>query len=239
MKTLKSLNWLAIGTVVCLFVNFRASADTLYDNSTNNTGYQLAVTNNQEVGDEIVLGTAPNTEYLTNLSFNFYSSGTYADVTLEVILQLNNSGTYFNGYETPGTVVYDSGAFQLTSQNGDGGLDFSYDDLTIGNTVNLDPFATIANDLTLSFVVTGLAAGDVFSIDLYNPVATGSSYADYWLNLGTVGSPDWALETNSLTPVNFATVLQGSTTPAPEPGIISLSILGGAGLLVAIRRRRQ
>jgi len=236
---MKTIKWLAIGTVVCLFVNFRAAGDTLYDNSANNTGYRLTVANNQQVGSEILLGTAPNTEYLTNFSFNFYSSGTYADVTLEVLLQLNNGPTV-DGYGSPGTVIYDSGAFQISSQGGDGGLDFSYNDLTVGDTVPLNPFTTIANDFTLSFVVTGLTGGDTFALDLYDPPASGENYGDYWLNTGTVGSPNWELLTNSVSgPIGVASVFQGSPTPAPEPAALTLSILSGAGLLLAIRRRRQ
>jgi hypothetical protein len=237
---MKTIKWLAIGTVVCLLVNFKAAADTLYNNSANNTGYRLTMSNGQQVGTEILLGTAPNSEYLTNFSFNFYSSGTYADVTLEVLLQLNNGTPAFNGYDTPGTVIYDSGAFQISSQNGDGGLDFNYNDLTVGDTVPLNQFTTIANDFTLSFVVEGLAEGDTFALDLYDPATVGSNYGDYWLNTGTVGSPNWELLTNSMSgPIGVASVFQGSLTPAPEPAALSLSILGGAGLLLAIRRRRQ
>jgi hypothetical protein len=237
---MKTVKWLAIGTAVCLFVNFKAAGDVLYNNAANNTGYQLTMANGQQTGSEILLGTPPNSYYLTNFSFNYSSSGSaWGDVTLDVILQLNDGPTY-NGYATPGTVIYDSGTFNPANLNGDGGLDFTIDDLSLGDTVPLNSNATIANDFTLSFIVTGLTGDDAFALDLYNPATIGANYGDYWLNLGTQASPNWELLTNSISgPVGVASEFYGSVTPAPEPTVISLGILSGVGLLLAARRRRQ
>jgi hypothetical protein len=236
---MKTVKWLAIGTAVCLFINFRAVATTLYDNGVNPSGYDLTMANNVEVGSEILLGTTPNSYYLTNFSFNFYSSGTYADVQLDVIIQLNNGPTY-NGYATPGSVLYESGFFNISSQGGDGGLDFDISDLSLGDTTPLNSNVTIANDFTLSFIVSGLGEGDVFALDLYDPATVGSNYGDYWYNTGTESSPDWELLTNSESgPIGIASIFQGSLSPAPEPTAISLGVLSGVAWLVAARRRRQ
>jgi len=228
---MKTLKWLAIGTAACLLISFRATADVLYNNSVNNTGYALQLANGVEVGDEINLASS---EYLTNFSFNFYSSGTYADVTLEILFQLND-GTPYNGYNTPGTVIYDSGAFTIASQNGDGGLSFDINDLSLNDTVPLNSNTPMPTDFTFSLIVSGLGDGDVFSVDLYNPPTVGGNYGDYWLDNG--GS--WELLTNSETgPIGFASLFQGSVTPAPEPAAIAISLLSGAALLLALRRRR-
>lgn len=229
---MKTVKWLAIGAAACLLISFRAAGDVLYNNGVHNTGYSLGLVNNQEVGDEINLASS---EYLTNFSFNFYSSGSYSDVTLEILFQLND-GTPYNGYNTPGTVFYDSGPFSISSQNGDGGLDFDINDLSLGDTVPLDSNALMPTDFTFSLIVSGLGEGDVFDVDLYNPTTVGGNYGDYWLNNG--GS--WELLTNSETgPIGFGSIFYGSLTPAPEPATITISLLSGAALLLAARRRRK
>jgi hypothetical protein len=86
-----------------------------------------------------------------------------------------------------------------------------------------------------TFVVsfTGLAGGDIVGVELFNPVTVGQNTPDYWYNNNGGG---WSLMTNNATPVNFGAQLTGTV---PEPGVISLSILGGAALLAAARRRRR
>src|ERR1700722_915002 len=222
---MKTVKWLAIGSAVCLFINFRAAGDIIYNNSTGNTGFRLDAANNQEVGDELNL-SGPG-YYLTNFSFNFYTSIASGDnVTLEVLFR-NNDGAPFNGYATPGSIFYDSGAFSLNSVTNDGGLDFDISDLSTGDTVPLNSNVPMPTNFSFSVVVTGLEGSDVFALDLYNPVTVGSSAPDYWLNPGG----GWELLTNSDTPVNFGAVFQGSLTPAPEPAVISISLLSGAAWL--------
>jgi len=234
---MKNIKWLAIGTAACLFLSFRASADILYNNGVNNSGYTLTLQNGQEAGNEILM---TGSYYLTNFSFNYYSSGSdYGDVTLEILFQINN-GTPYNGYNTPGTVIYDSGPFSLPNNNGDGGLDFSINDLSLGDTVPLNSNTPLPSDFTVSYIVQGLTEDDVFGLDLYDPPAggtPGSSYNDYWYNPGT----GWILDTNNVAPSDndIASIFYGSLTPAPEPATISIGILSGAALLLMAKRRRQ
>ena len=92
------------------------------------------------------------------------------------------------------------------------------------------------SEFTFSVIVTGLLEGDTFGLYLNDPPSVGTVYNDYWYNNN--GGPwqdlSFADGTN-----NFALELDGSPTPAPEPTAIAISLLSGAGLLLAARRRRQ
>jgi hypothetical protein len=78
-----------------------------------------------------------------------------------------------------------------------------------------------------------MGAGDAVGVDLYSPPIVGSevgSFGDYWQYDG-----GWSLLTNSIGPMDFGATMQAT----PEPSSLALSILGGLGLLIAMRRFRR
>ena len=77
-----------------------------------------------------------------------------------------------------------------------------------------------------------MGAGDSVGVDLYSPPVVGSEvgdFGDYWQYNG-----GWTLLTNSIGPMDFGAVMQ-----TPEPSSLTLSILGGLGILIAARRFRR
>lgn len=98
---------LASATLVC-------GQPVLYQSTTVDTGTNLNFANNQEIGQEIWLGTGVTPVWLTNLSFEYYSpvQAFNGNVKMDVIIYAN-SGPKFNGYKSPGIVLYNSGLIPL------------------------------------------------------------------------------------------------------------------------------
>lgn len=218
-----------------------ARAGLLYDDTQNGTGYVLNLTNGVEVGDQVFLDNYTTYPYLTNFSFEYYSPNAsfVGTVTGDVRFYLND-GTPFNGYDTPGTLVYDTGWFSIqTPQQLFGGstnsavLSFYLSDLQ-GGIVPLDPSFQMPSNFTVSVTFQGLSGPDQIGLNNFEPPTTGTNYGDYWLNNG--GS--WELLTNTV-PLGFGMQLNAQATPTPEPGTICLMGIGAAAVAGFIRRRRR
>ncbi len=98
--------------------------DILYQNTAVDSGINLNFANNQQIGQQIWLGSA-TPEYLTNFSFEYYSpvlaNSFSGNVMMDVIIYANDSGSTYHGYTIPGTILYNSGLIPLVtpfSQNG-------------------------------------------------------------------------------------------------------------------------
>jgi hypothetical protein len=239
---IKKSGWLVIGA---LALGLSAKADVLFQN--NSTDLNTRFTDGSlEFGDQIFLNS-PGPAYITNFSFQYYGIGGNANgsfvgqhVSVDVRWYLNNGTPTTSGYATPGTLVYDSGAVNLGPT--------AASTLTF-NTANGDfpvfPAGTGTNGWyvpgdTLTFTVqfSGMGAGDQLGVDLFSPPTVGSTYVDYWQNNGTAANPSWVLLENvNGTPVDIGQEWMG--TPVPEPSALALSLVGGLGLLMAVRRFRN
>lgn len=221
---------------IVLAGNVGVRGDTLYQNTVNPSGQVMNLGNSQQVGEQIWLGpTVP--EYLTNFSFQYYSPAlTYSgNVQMDVRLYAND-GTTFNGYATPGTVLFDSGNFTLANPWSVAGTNsatvvFQLSDLLSG-TIPLDQNLSLPTNFTFSVTVSGLAGGDIVALPIFGQAQVGWNAGDYWYDV----SGNWQLLTNG--PVAFGAQFLGQTTPTPEPSVLALGALGAAALL-AIARRRQ
>jgi hypothetical protein len=87
--------------------------------------------------------------------------------------------------------------------------------------------------MTWSVKFTGLGLDDSVGVDIYSPPVVGTDYPDYWQNDGT----GWTLLTNSV-PMDFGARFYAEST-VPEPSTVTLSILGGLGILTLARRLRR
>jgi hypothetical protein len=231
----KLLRRMACWPAVIIFGSLTAlNADTIYNNSTNDllTRFNPGTL---EVGDEIIL--AGSARYLTNFSFEFWGTNTAnpgafsGTVTATVRFYLND-GPLFNGYATPGTLVYSSGSFSIiptarSTLTFKAGSDFPLGGLFLGS----GPGGTLLTNLTWSVQFAGMGLTDSAGVDIYSPPVVGGEHTDYWEYNGIA----WSLKTNSV-PMDFAAVLQAS---APEPAPFVLSILGGMGLLLWRSRRSR
>lgn len=217
-----------VASGLLLTISTQAHAGVLYNNSTTDTGNSLSFVNGETIGDEIVMGDPSPLDYVTDFSFEIYSSESVFvgdDVQMEVYLMQNN-GTSFNGYPSPNTVLYDSGLFSLETPQQFTGSDVG--------TVNVDLSSspvTIPQDVTLAVEVTGLDAGDNLGIELFDPPTVGQNYDDYWLNNGS-----WGLYTNTV-PTAFGAEVDGTAIPEPSMGMLGFFGFGIASFFLYIRRK--
>lgn len=141
-------------------------------------------------------------------SFEYWAENT-TDLSIDLKLHLND-GPLFNGYATPGTVLFaydninplpntDRLTIRFDSSDWPGGLDIPANELTLALRFNYS---------------TGTAG-----VDIYDPPVVGSSYDDYWL----MTPSGWQLSVNNNFPkVNIAMEIQA----IPEPTAAALGCLG-------------
>ena len=227
---------------LCMSIAAPLRASVIFDNTVND----LTVRFNPgtlEVGDQINL--AGTDRWLTGFSFEYWGTNTASPTTFAGAVQAQvrlykNDGPLvppvFNGYPSPGAVpLYDSGLFSLAMPaliyNGratevfTAGADFPG---------GLNIFIP-ADTITWTVQFSGMALTDSVGVDIYSPATIGTDYPDYWQNNGTTLSPSWVLLTNTV-PMDFAARF---TATVPEPSMVTLSILGGLGILTLARRLRR
>lgn len=192
-------------------------ATYIYNNSVNDQTNRLSASDNLWFGDEVVLSTNYTDRFMTGFDFQYWGTNT-SSLTVDIRLQLND-GPLFNGYNTPGTIVYEFFALALS--------DTARSTINI-NSADLDLYDGVANGgtlLTLNNVTLAvrfhLTGGGTAGVDLYNPPSEGSSYLDYWRQDGL---GNWQLVTNNV----FGTVNIAMRIDAvPEPSAFSILIMGG------------
>lgn len=232
-KALKRNVCLSIGALwFGMAVPLMAQPVTIFDNSALGSDLHLRFDpGTLQVGDEINLaGTERN---LTYFSFEYWGTASglsfAGPVQAEVRFYQNTGPTTFNGYFTPdATPFYDSLLFSVPSPTARSTFIF-----TAGSDFPIGGLNLASSDITWTVQFSGMGAGDAVGVDLYSPPVVGSevgSFGDYWQYNG-----GWSLLTNSLGPMDFGAFMQAT----PEPSSLALSILGGVGLLIAMRRFRR
>ena len=224
---------IAAGVGVLLLTGVPVYGSILYNNSTWDTYSSLNFSNGITVGNQVVMGSGYTSAVLTDFSFEIYSSlaaFNSPNVNMQVFLYANN-GALTNGYNMPGTLLYNSGPFSLpTPQSFSGGQNVGTLDFNLSTTPVFLPSA----NFTLAVVVNGMFTGDSVGMELFNPATVGLNYDDYWVQNGT-GS--WALMTNSVGPVDFGARFNG--TGVPEPSTLGLSVVGALLLIGSFWLRRR
>jgi hypothetical protein len=227
---------MAAGAGIILAGSVAVRGATLYQNTAFTTGQVLNLPNSAQIGEQIWLGTSAPM-YLTNFSFEYYSPfSTYSGpVQADVRLYMNN-GAPTNGYNTPGTLFYDSGNFNLQNPWSQGTntatMVFQLSDLLSGNALNLNQSLVLPTSFTFSVTISGLQGADAVGLPIFDPPQVGTNAGDYWYDV----SGNWELLTNSIGPIAFGAQFQGTI---PEPSVLGLGALGAAALAVMARRRQR
>ncbi|MFN3407453.1 MAG: hypothetical protein ACK45B_00525 [Limisphaerales bacterium] len=205
---------------LALATTLTARAGYIYDNSQNDLVQRLQAVEGLWFGDEINL--AGTDRFMIGFDFQFWATNT-TGLTIDVELRLQD-GPLFNGYASPGTLIYSYYGFSAPNTPRST-LVFDSTDLSGG--IDL----TGVNTLTLAVRFTNIGSGEA-GVDIYDPPVVGSSFDDYWQYIG--GS--WQLTTNNVIPkVNFAMRIDA----IPEPTALSLVLLGGLAGLVGRRLIRR
>jgi hypothetical protein len=205
------------------------SATVIFDNTVHDLNLRFNP-GTLQVGDEITLASTGNLNYFSFEYWGEASGPSFAgSVQVDVKFYLND-GAPFHGYNTPGTVLYDTGFFAINPTPRSTFVYTPGDGLPIGG-LNLP-----STDLTWTVQFSGMAAGDTVGVDLYSPPQVGSEvgdFGDYWQYNG-----GWTLLTNSVGPIDIGAYMVATV---PEPSSMTLSLLGGVGMLMAMRwfRRKE
>ncbi len=236
MKQLRRICAALLVTSVIIHFNPSVFAATIYDNSVNDLVTRFNP-GTAEIGDEIQL--AGTERFLTQFDFEYWGTNTAAPGAFAGTIQARvkfyqNNGALFNGYSSPGTVIYDSGLFNITTPTSRDTEVFS---IGFGDFPGSGLFLP-TSDLTWSVQFSGMDATDSLGVDLYNPPVVGFSVPnagqqDFWQNTGGT----WQLLTNSAT-MNFGARFFASADPVPEPAALPLAALGSCLAWVMARSAR-
>ena len=200
----------------------------IYSNSFNDLGTRFDP-GIYEVGDQIIFaGTDRN---LTFFDFEYWGINTSSpyffagNVQARVRFYLND-GAPFNGYPTPGTMFFDSGWFGGFAPSPRSTIQFTTLDFGTSGLHLPD------DEITWSVQFQGMGGTDTVGLDLYSPPTVGQNYDDYWEFDGS----SWSLlvNTNGL-PMDFGARFYA----IPEPSSLVLSLAGGMGILMLVRRLRR
>jgi hypothetical protein len=221
--------------------------DVLYQNTSTDLGYSLIFPDSQQIGEQVWLNPLLPSEYLTNFSFEYSSPNNVAwSVTADVRIYANDSATLFNGYATPGTLLYDSGPEPFPNPLSVSGgntnalvANFALSDLEfpMAGGTPLDSNLILPTNFTFTITFSGLD-GNTVDLPVFEPPSVGTNYGDYWYDL----SGNWELLTNNVpgaSQVAFGAEFDGSPSPTPEPTVLCLGAFGAAMLTVMRRRQRR
>ena len=198
--------------------------DLVYSNATTDLGVNFNPGNNSEVGNEVVL--AGTSRLVTFFRFQYFDTGGLINDDTADIRFYENNGPMVSGADSPGTLLYDSGAFAIPS---------TPRQTMILDQSDLDGGILVPTDFTWTVTFSG---SDTNGLSLYAPPTVGSNFADEWVNTGS----GWVLETaiDPTDPLEFAAVI-GAT--APDSSSLPVSALGvliclGGATIAKIKNRR-
>jgi hypothetical protein len=230
MTTMKtSLNQLIVALVgIAAFGSPLAQAanpapSIIYDNSTTAAGTFVAPpAGSSDFGNQIVF-PAGTGRIITDFKFQYFLSGGTGSQTADLRLYANNGGA-FQGTpsQMPGQLLYDSTPVPILNGNSSV-IDMSG--------LNVNTFSTLT--WTVSF--GGITSSQKVGLLPYGPPTVGTSFSDFWVNLGTQASPNWFIENIGGGTASFA----AQVTAVPEPTVVQFGIVAGlAGLsMLGLRRR--
>jgi len=229
MKMSLGVSLRLITAALFLCSSVRASARRLFLPTTSMIWGSRFNPGTNEVGDEIIL--AGTERYLQRFDFEYWGTNTANPTSFSTTVQARvtfyeNNGSLVQGYNSPGTIFYQSSWFNIapTARNSIyfvAGTDWAANGLYIP-----------VSDMTWSVEFQGMnPAYDSVGVDLYSPPVVGSDYPDYW----EMDNGSWALLTNSV-PMDFGARFYADV---PEPSSLILSLVGGLGALTLARRLRR
>ncbi len=195
MNTNSKIVGFILAVVAGMLASQSARAVVVYNNSSNRLSPEyFAQTTGYEMGDEVILYTtnAWGYRFITNFVFEYYGLGFSGDETARLRIYANDGAVYGtnNGapYYEPGTVLFDSGFFNLPDADTSGST-IAFNGTTLGSSKGF----LVPSNFTWTVEFANVTGGESAGLAVYGPPTVGSGYADYWEATGGV----WGLRTNS------------------------------------------
>lgn len=197
-----------------LFLSATSFASVVYDNTTTSLNQSFTPGNNVEFGDQVFLDGSERR--ITDFSFDYFlGTTTSGNETGELFFYQNDGAA-----GAPGTVLYRSGSFGLTS----------------GQQTILAPAlsVTVPNTFTWAVAFAGIDFGEETGLIIADPASVGASLNDFWVK-NSAGTWSTFEILDGATPGSFSARI----TAVPEPTTFMLGLLGGLGVLGFRRLRRS
>ena len=222
-----------------------APSPYLYLSGSTDSGQPFSLANGVSVGQQVWLDSAQQqaNPYLTNFDFQYSAGASFQSGATLDIQFIKNDGSFYNGFATPNSVFFDSGAIDLNSLVGYTGYGFSWEDLYRTESGSSHPLGfgsptpvlfSLPQTFTVVYTVSGLGVGDSFNLSTFSDsTQVGTNSTDVWVNNGS-----WQLLSDSGSQKGVIQDLGASPTPAPEPSVFGLGALGAALLTGLIKRRK-
>lgn len=193
-----------------------AQAGIVYNNSTNFIGEYFGTTN--EFGDQITLAGDPLERVLESFKFEYFlSRAASGDEAVQFRIYDNNGA---NG--APGAVLYEFD--QPLSLGGATG----YRTVEIPN-INI----SVPDMFTWTVQFTGVSGTEQIGLLFYDPPSVGSSFDDYWENVGGVWSTK-RFSTAGGPVANFG----AQATAVPELSTLQYALMSGLAFMGVTAYRR-
>lgn len=196
-------------------------ATVVFDNTTRDLGVRLAA-GSTEIGDEIFLargGDGHALFVLGSFSLQYYGVNLDPNAQMRFRIYANDGGVFDQGSRQPGTVLFDSEFFPISST----------ERATLTFDSDFGGGLTVPWHFTWAVEFGNLGAG-TGGLDLYGPPSVGVSYNDFWVR----NEGGWELRQTPGGIGDFA----ARVSVIPEPSSVTLLACAGALLLARARARR-
>ena len=188
--------------------------ETVYNNAVTDLNKFYAP--GLEFGDEVILESSlgpVESCTLTSLTFEYVGRNFSGDEQARLRFYLNDGAPVGTAARQPGTLLYDSGAFNIMGSVI--GMAYEKGGLCVRN---------VPGHFTWTVQFLGITGSESAGLSVYSPPDLGSGYDDYWERSGN----DWLLKEIPGIPMNFGAIIWATDVVVAEFNLVRLKMVSVA-----------